>query len=118
MYSNCNFETFLHALVIGYSTLTLNVIMSDCSIFLLIYICNISEIFQIRFYRRKKKYFNVLFAVVSKGTFLRLYYPCTHTEGLEKPEWIPSKEYFNGLADFMKINRAFSERIFNYLFGK
>lgn len=30
---------------------------------------------------------------------------------------MPCREYFNGLADFMKINRTLSERIFNYLFG-
>ncbi|XP_063079532.1 platelet-activating factor acetylhydrolase isoform X2 [Engraulis encrasicolus] len=52
-----------------------------------------------------------------QGTFLRLYYPCNSAEGLEGPDWIPSKEYFNGLADFMKINRTLSERIFDYLFG-
>ncbi|XP_068609787.1 platelet-activating factor acetylhydrolase [Brachionichthys hirsutus] len=52
-----------------------------------------------------------------KGSFFRLYYPCRQTDKAEKPGWIPSREYFNGLADFMKINRAFSERIFNHLFG-
>ncbi|XP_028296170.1 platelet-activating factor acetylhydrolase isoform X1 [Gouania willdenowi] len=51
------------------------------------------------------------------GSFFRLYYPCHQTEKAEKPEWIPNREYFNGLADFMKINRSLSERIFNYLFG-
>lgn len=51
------------------------------------------------------------------GSFFRLYYPCQESDKAEKPEWVPCKEYFNGLADFMKINRAFSERIFNYLFG-
>lgn len=52
-----------------------------------------------------------------EGTFLRLYYPCNTYEDSERPGWIPSQEYFNGLADFMKINRTFSERIFSYLFG-
>ncbi|XP_059212492.1 platelet-activating factor acetylhydrolase isoform X2 [Centropristis striata] len=52
-----------------------------------------------------------------KGTFFRLYYPCQETENGEKPDWVPCKEYFNGLADFMKINRSLSERIFNHLFG-
>ncbi|XP_056150385.1 platelet-activating factor acetylhydrolase isoform X2 [Lampris incognitus] len=52
-----------------------------------------------------------------QGTFFRLYYPCQKSEKAEKPDWIPSREYFNGLADFMKINRTLSERIFNYLFG-
>ncbi|XP_048106334.1 platelet-activating factor acetylhydrolase isoform X1 [Alosa alosa] len=53
----------------------------------------------------------------TEGTFLRLFYPCNTHEDSERPEWIPSQEYFNGLADFMKINRSISERIFNYLFG-
>lgn len=53
----------------------------------------------------------------AEGTFFRLYYPCQETESAEKPDWVPCKEYFNGLADFMKMNRALSERIFNYLFG-
>uniref|UniRef100_A0A7N6BWZ1 Platelet-activating factor acetylhydrolase n=1 Tax=Anabas testudineus TaxID=64144 RepID=A0A7N6BWZ1_ANATE len=53
----------------------------------------------------------------AQGSFFRLYYPCQETEKAEKPDWVPSREYFNGLADFMKINRTLSERIFNYLFG-
>lgn len=53
----------------------------------------------------------------SQGSFFRLYYPCQEPEGAEKPDWIPSREYFNGLADFMKINRTLSERILNYLYG-
>uniref|UniRef100_A0A667Y8Q8 Platelet-activating factor acetylhydrolase n=1 Tax=Myripristis murdjan TaxID=586833 RepID=A0A667Y8Q8_9TELE len=52
-----------------------------------------------------------------QGTFFRLYYPCQESESAEKPDWIPCREYFNGLADFMKINRSLSEKIFNYLFG-
>lgn len=52
-----------------------------------------------------------------QGTFFRLYYPCQETEKPEKPDWVPCVEYFNGLADFMKINRTISEKIFNYLFG-
>lgn len=53
----------------------------------------------------------------AEGTFFRLYYPCQEMESAGKPDWVPYKEYFNGLADFMKMNRALSERIFNYLFG-
>uniref|UniRef100_A0A3P9GZM2 Platelet-activating factor acetylhydrolase n=1 Tax=Oryzias latipes TaxID=8090 RepID=A0A3P9GZM2_ORYLA len=52
-----------------------------------------------------------------KGSFFRLYYPCQETEKAEKPDWVPCKEYFNGLGDFMKINRRLSEQIFKYLFG-
>lgn len=53
----------------------------------------------------------------SQGSFIRLYYPCQEVDGAEKPDWIPCREYFNGLGDFMKINRTISERIFNYLYG-
>ncbi|TNN37979.1 Platelet-activating factor acetylhydrolase [Liparis tanakae] len=53
----------------------------------------------------------------AQGSFFRLYYPCQETENPVKPDWVPCVEYFNGLADFMKINRTLSERIFNYLFG-
>uniref|UniRef100_A0AAQ5YDD2 Platelet-activating factor acetylhydrolase n=1 Tax=Amphiprion ocellaris TaxID=80972 RepID=A0AAQ5YDD2_AMPOC len=53
----------------------------------------------------------------AQGSFFRLYYPCQETEKAEKPDWVPCREYFNGLADFMKINRTLSERIFNHLFG-
>ncbi|XP_046877623.1 platelet-activating factor acetylhydrolase [Hypomesus transpacificus] len=52
-----------------------------------------------------------------QGTFFRLYYPCAETENPDTPDWIPRHEYFDGLADFMKINRTISDRIFNYLFG-
>uniref|UniRef100_A0A8C9RUJ6 Platelet-activating factor acetylhydrolase n=1 Tax=Scleropages formosus TaxID=113540 RepID=A0A8C9RUJ6_SCLFO len=52
-----------------------------------------------------------------QGSFFRLYYPCEPSPSSEKPCWIPSQEYFDGLADFMKINRSFAERIFNYLYG-
>lgn len=55
---------------------------------------------------------------LQQGSFFRLYYPCQETDKAEKPDWVPSREYFNGLADFMKINRTLSERIFNRLFGK
>ncbi|XP_038818350.1 platelet-activating factor acetylhydrolase-like isoform X2 [Salvelinus namaycush] len=52
-----------------------------------------------------------------EGTFFRLYYPCVASDNAEKPDWIPCKGYFYGLADFLKINRGLSEKIFNYLFG-
>lgn len=59
-----------------------------------------------------------LFLSRQQGSFFRLYYPCQEAQGAEKPDWIPSREYFYGLADFMKINRSLSEKIFNHLFGK
>ncbi|XP_017264782.1 platelet-activating factor acetylhydrolase [Kryptolebias marmoratus] len=53
----------------------------------------------------------------TRGSFFRLYYPCQKTEKAEKPDWVPSREYFNGLADFMKINRSLGEKLFSYFFG-
>uniref|UniRef100_A0A3Q3XDD9 Platelet-activating factor acetylhydrolase n=1 Tax=Mola mola TaxID=94237 RepID=A0A3Q3XDD9_MOLML len=53
----------------------------------------------------------------AQGSFIRLYYPCQQTDKARKPDWVPCREYFNGLADFMKINRTLSEKIFNYFFG-
>ncbi|XP_029318624.1 platelet-activating factor acetylhydrolase isoform X3 [Cottoperca gobio] len=53
----------------------------------------------------------------TQGSFFRLYYPCQVTETAERPDWVPCREYFNGLADFLKISRTLSERIFNCLFG-
>ncbi|XP_034017964.1 platelet-activating factor acetylhydrolase [Thalassophryne amazonica] len=52
-----------------------------------------------------------------QGSFFRMYYPCHEPEEVKRPDWVPSREYFNGLADFMEFNRTLSERIFNYLFG-
>ncbi|XP_019713597.1 platelet-activating factor acetylhydrolase isoform X1 [Hippocampus comes] len=52
-----------------------------------------------------------------QGSFFRLYYPCQRMEKAELPDWIPNREYFNGLVEFMKINKTFGERIFNCLFG-
>nr|XP_061843370.1 platelet-activating factor acetylhydrolase-like [Nerophis lumbriciformis]XP_061843371.1 platelet-activating factor acetylhydrolase-like [Nerophis lumbriciformis] len=52
-----------------------------------------------------------------QGSFFRLYYPCQKMVKAEMPAWIPNREYFNGLTDFMKINRTFGEGMFNFLFG-
>ncbi|XP_064196368.1 platelet-activating factor acetylhydrolase isoform X1 [Anguilla rostrata] len=52
-----------------------------------------------------------------EGSFFRLYYPCVESPGSEMPCWVPNKEYFDGLADFMKMNRSLAEWIFNYMFG-
>ncbi|KAA0708449.1 Platelet-activating factor acetylhydrolase [Triplophysa tibetana] len=52
-----------------------------------------------------------------QGSFFRLYYPCQASVNPQLPDWVPCREYFNGLADFMNMNRTLSEKIFNYLFG-
>uniref|UniRef100_A0A8C4S7F3 Platelet-activating factor acetylhydrolase n=1 Tax=Erpetoichthys calabaricus TaxID=27687 RepID=A0A8C4S7F3_ERPCA len=52
-----------------------------------------------------------------QGSFLRIYYPCETSVSHEQPAWIPSKEYFSGLADFMKIGRTLGYWSIDYLFG-
>lgn len=63
-------------------------------------------------------YFSKQKSMCSQGTFFRLYYPCQAQDGSVEPNWIPCREYFAGLADFMKMSRALGDRIFNYLFGE
>nr|XP_014348591.1 PREDICTED: platelet-activating factor acetylhydrolase isoform X2 [Latimeria chalumnae] len=52
-----------------------------------------------------------------KGSFLRLYYPCWRDGAHEDLLWIPRKEYYYGLADFLKINRRIAAWLFGRLFG-
>ncbi|XP_039604931.1 platelet-activating factor acetylhydrolase [Polypterus senegalus] len=52
-----------------------------------------------------------------QGSFIRIYYPCETPVNHEHPAWIPSKEYFSGLADFMKIGRTLGYWSIDYLFG-
>lgn len=75
------------------------------------------EIRQLRVLSKSHEWQNKMSRILLQGSLFRLYYPCQETDKTEKPDWVPSREYFNGLADFMKINRSLSERIFNYLFG-
>ncbi|XP_053919465.1 platelet-activating factor acetylhydrolase isoform X3 [Cuculus canorus] len=52
-----------------------------------------------------------------KGSFLRLYYPsCDATDNEEAP-WIPDKEYYQGLSDFLNMYRVVGERLFQYYVG-
>lgn len=54
----------------------------------------------------------------SQGSFLRLYYPsCDATDNEEAP-WIPDKEYYQGLSDFLNMYRVVGERLFQYYVGK
>ncbi|XP_025949651.1 platelet-activating factor acetylhydrolase isoform X1 [Dromaius novaehollandiae] len=53
----------------------------------------------------------------AEGSFLRLYYPsCDATENEEAP-WIPDKEYYHGLCDFLNMYRIVGERLFQYYVG-
>ncbi|XP_067150489.1 platelet-activating factor acetylhydrolase isoform X4 [Apteryx mantelli] len=53
----------------------------------------------------------------AEGSFLRLYYPsCNATENEEAP-WIPDKEYYHGLSDFLNMYRIVGERLFQYYVG-
>ncbi|XP_065537859.1 platelet-activating factor acetylhydrolase isoform X2 [Lathamus discolor] len=52
-----------------------------------------------------------------EGSFLRLYYPsCSATDNEEAP-WIPDKEYYQGLSDFLNMYRIVGERLFQYYVG-
>ncbi|NWI65870.1 PAFA acetylhydrolase, partial [Todus mexicanus] len=52
-----------------------------------------------------------------EGSFLRLYYPsCDATDNEEAP-WIPDKEYYQGLSDFLNMYRVVGERLFHYYVG-
>ncbi|XP_032039689.1 platelet-activating factor acetylhydrolase isoform X1 [Aythya fuligula] len=53
----------------------------------------------------------------AEGSFLRLYYPsCNATDNEEAP-WIPDKEYYQGLSDFLNVYRVVGERLFQYYVG-
>uniref|UniRef100_A0A8C3JHY4 Platelet-activating factor acetylhydrolase n=1 Tax=Calidris pygmaea TaxID=425635 RepID=A0A8C3JHY4_9CHAR len=52
-----------------------------------------------------------------EGSFLRLYYPsCDATDNEEAP-WIPDKEYYQGLSDFLNMYRIVGQRLFQYYVG-
>ncbi|XP_059501694.1 platelet-activating factor acetylhydrolase [Stegostoma tigrinum] len=53
-----------------------------------------------------------------QGNFLRLYYPCEQSGKQQEPLWIPNREYYYGLADFLKRNRKFVDYILSHLYGK
>ncbi|KAF7239453.1 Platelet-activating factor acetylhydrolase [Varanus komodoensis] len=47
-----------------------------------------------------------------QGIFLRLYYPCQNGTSSEETIWIPKKEYYHGLSDFLNIYRTLGEFLF------
>ncbi|XP_032911338.1 platelet-activating factor acetylhydrolase isoform X1 [Catharus ustulatus] len=52
-----------------------------------------------------------------EGSFLRLYYPAYDSTDIEEARWIPDKEYYQGLSDFLNMYRAVGERLFHYYVG-
>ncbi|XP_056419862.1 platelet-activating factor acetylhydrolase isoform X2 [Hyla sarda] len=51
------------------------------------------------------------------GSFFRLYYPCVDSDEYEEAVWIPKREYYQGLADMLKLNRTLVDLILSYYFG-
>ncbi|XP_068039385.1 platelet-activating factor acetylhydrolase isoform X1 [Anomalospiza imberbis] len=52
-----------------------------------------------------------------EGSFLRLYYPAYDATDIEEARWIPDKEYYQGLCDFLNMYRIVGERLFHYYVG-
>ncbi|XP_066493964.1 platelet-activating factor acetylhydrolase [Tiliqua scincoides] len=52
-----------------------------------------------------------------QGSFLRLYYPSQTGTSTEETTWIPTKEYYHGLSDFLNIFRTLGEFFFTYYVG-
>ncbi|XP_041282045.1 platelet-activating factor acetylhydrolase isoform X1 [Onychostruthus taczanowskii] len=52
-----------------------------------------------------------------EGSFLRLYYPAYDATDIEEARWIPDKEYYQGLSDFLNLYRVVGERLFHYYVG-
>ncbi|KAF4794342.1 Platelet-activating factor acetylhydrolase [Turdus rufiventris] len=53
-----------------------------------------------------------------EGSFLRLYYPAYDATDIEEARWIPDKEYYQGLSDFLNMYRAVGQRLFHYYVAK
>ncbi|NXN99975.1 PAFA acetylhydrolase, partial [Rhinopomastus cyanomelas] len=53
----------------------------------------------------------------AEGSFLRLYYPACDGAGGEEAPWIPDREYYQGLSDFLNMYRVVGERLFQYYVG-
>uniref|UniRef100_A0A8C6V687 Platelet-activating factor acetylhydrolase n=1 Tax=Naja naja TaxID=35670 RepID=A0A8C6V687_NAJNA len=52
------------------------------------------------------------------GTFLRLYYPSQNYMNYENTKWIPSKEYYKGLSEFLNISWIIGKFILPQFFDK
>ncbi|XP_050806847.1 platelet-activating factor acetylhydrolase isoform X2 [Gopherus flavomarginatus] len=52
-----------------------------------------------------------------QGSFFRLYYPSQNGASSEETKWIPRKEYYRGLSDFLNMYRMLGETFFQYYVG-
>ncbi|KAJ6659664.1 hypothetical protein lerEdw1_018633 [Lerista edwardsae] len=52
-----------------------------------------------------------------QGSFLRLFYPSQIGTSSEETIWIPNKEYYHGLSDFLNIYRTLGDFFFSYYYG-
>ncbi|KAM7173673.1 platelet-activating factor acetylhydrolase isoform 1-T1 [Macrochelys suwanniensis] len=52
-----------------------------------------------------------------QGSFFRLYYPSQNGTSCEETKWIPRKEYYRGLSDFLNVYRMLGETVFQYYVG-
>ncbi|XP_077668565.1 platelet-activating factor acetylhydrolase isoform X2 [Eretmochelys imbricata] len=52
-----------------------------------------------------------------QGSFFRLYYPSQNGTSSEETKWIPRKEYYRGLSDFLNVYRILGETVFQYYVG-
>ncbi|XP_039387850.1 platelet-activating factor acetylhydrolase isoform X4 [Mauremys reevesii] len=52
-----------------------------------------------------------------QGSFFRLYYPSQNGTSSEETKWIPRKEYYRGLSDFLNIYRMLGETLFQHYVG-
>ncbi|XP_074845105.1 platelet-activating factor acetylhydrolase [Carettochelys insculpta] len=55
--------------------------------------------------------------IESQGSFFRLYYPSQNGTSSEDTKWIPRKEYYRGLSDFLNMYRMLGERVLQYYVG-
>ncbi|XP_015261890.1 PREDICTED: platelet-activating factor acetylhydrolase isoform X3 [Gekko japonicus] len=52
-----------------------------------------------------------------QGSFLRLYYPSQNDTSCEDTVWIPKKEYYYGLCDFMNVCRTMGQFVLSRYVG-
>ncbi|XP_067401022.1 platelet-activating factor acetylhydrolase isoform X3 [Emydura macquarii macquarii] len=52
-----------------------------------------------------------------QGSFFRLYYPSQNGTSSEETQWIPRKEYYGGLSDFLNMYRMLGETFLQYYVG-
>ncbi|XP_006120742.1 platelet-activating factor acetylhydrolase isoform X2 [Pelodiscus sinensis] len=53
----------------------------------------------------------------TQGSFFRLYYPSQNGTTSEDTKWIPRKEYYRGICDFLNMYRLLGEKFLQYYVG-